>query len=136
MVELPLALLGKLERKHILYLVVGTAAAQPLMMMGAADLAAVIAWDMAIYVDAAIATYAAAMLAKSRAALQHLRARAAQWLRRPVTRARPRRPAAGRIRPPSPATTTTDRHCRSASPPKFSAPHRPQRLHLLRVPHQ
>lgn len=108
MVELPLALLGKLERKHILYLVVGIAAAQPLMMMGAADLAAVIAWDMAIYVDAAIATYAAAMMAKSRAALQQLRSRAAQWLRRPATRARPRTPSAPRRRPEQAAKPGND----------------------------
>jgi hypothetical protein len=120
MVELPLALLGKLERKHILYLVVGIAAAQPLMMMGAADLAAVIAWDMAIYVDAAIATYAAAMLAKSRAALQHLRARATHWLRRPLTRARPRTPSAPRRRPDQAAKPSNDDD-RPALPPRLAA---------------
>jgi len=108
LVELPLALIGRLERKHILYLVVGIAAAQPLMMMGAADLAAVIAWDMAIYVDAAIATYAAAMLAKSRAALQHLRSRTAYRLRRPFSRARPRTPAAPRRRPEQAAKPSND----------------------------
>jgi hypothetical protein len=51
MVELPLALIARLERKHILFLIVAVAAAQPLMMMGAADLAMIAAWDMAIYAD-------------------------------------------------------------------------------------
>ena len=99
LVELPLALLGRLERKHILFLLVGLAAAQPLMMMGAADLAAVIAWDMAIYFDVAVAVYAAAALAKTRAAGHHLRSRTAYWIRRPFTRARTRAPSAPRRRP-------------------------------------
>lgn len=99
MVELPLAVIGKLERKHVLFLIVGLAAAQPLMMMGAADLAAVIAWDMAIYFDVAITAYAAAALAKTRAAWHHLRSRTAYWMRRPFTRARTRAPSAPRRRP-------------------------------------
>jgi hypothetical protein len=99
MVELPLALIARLERKHILFLLVGIAAAQPLMMMGAADLAAVIAWDMAIYFDVAIAAYAAAALARTRAAWRHLRSRTAYWIRRPFTRARSRAPSAPRRRP-------------------------------------
>jgi hypothetical protein len=48
------------------------------------------------------------MLAKSRAALQHLRARAAHWLRRPATRARPRTPSAPRRRPEQAAKPSND----------------------------
>jgi hypothetical protein len=108
MVELPLAWLGRLERKHILFLIVGAAAAQPLMMMGAADVAMIVAWDMTLYVDAAIAVYAAAAFAKSKAAFLHMRSRASDWLRRPFARARPRTPSAPRRRPERPAKASND----------------------------
>ena len=121
MVELPLALAGRLERKHILFLVVGIAAAQPLMMMGAADLAMIAAWDMAIYADVAIAVYAAAALARTRAAIHHLRSRTRSWLRgRPVTRARPRTPSARRRRPEQPAKPSNDDE-RPAPPLRLAA---------------
>lgn len=120
LVELPLAWLGKLERKHILFLIVGLAAAQPLMMMGAADLAAVVAWDMAIYFDVAIAAYAAAALAKSRAALHHLRSRTAHWLGRPTARARPRTPSPPRRRPNQAAKPSNDED-RPARPVRLAA---------------
>jgi hypothetical protein len=108
MVELPLATIARLERKHILFLFVVIGAAQPLMMMGAADLALVIAWDMAVYADVALAAYAAAALARTRAAWQHLRSRTAYWLRRPFTRTRPRAPSAPRRRPQQPAKPSND----------------------------
>lgn len=108
MVELPLAALGNLQRKHVLFLILAVAAAQPLMMMGAADLAVVIAWDMTLYVDAAIAVYAAAALARARAAAQQIRARAAYWLGRPFARARPRTPSAPRRRPEQAAKPGND----------------------------
>jgi hypothetical protein len=121
MVELPLALIARLERKHILFLIVAVAAAQPLMMMGAADLAMIAAWDMAIYADVTIAVYAAAALARTRAAIHQLRSRATAWLRgRPVTRARPRTPSAPRRRPEQ-ATKPANDDDRPAPPLRLAA---------------
>jgi hypothetical protein len=120
LVELPLALTARLERKHILFLIVGVAAAQPLMMMGAADLAMIAAWDMALYVDVAVAAYAAAALARTRGAIHQLRSRATSWLRgRPVTRARPRAPSAPR-RPEQAAKPSNDDE-RPAPPLRLAA---------------
>ncbi len=63
-VEEPLALFARLERKHILFLVVGLFAIQAYAAVVPAELAIALAWDMTAYVDAMIATWALSTFAR------------------------------------------------------------------------
>ncbi|HEY0594534.1 hypothetical protein [Sphingopyxis sp.] len=65
-VEEPIALFGRLERKHILFLVVGLFAIQAYAAVLPAELAVALAWDMTAYVDAMIATWALSTFARFR----------------------------------------------------------------------
>lgn len=55
-VELPLSLAYRLERKHIILIVVILCAGQSLALLGSAELAMAYAVDMSIYADAVLAT--------------------------------------------------------------------------------
>ena len=63
-VEEPLDLLARLERKHILFLIVGLFAIQAYAAVLPAELAVALAWDMTAYVDAMIATWALSTFAR------------------------------------------------------------------------
>ncbi len=63
-VEEPLGLLARLERKHILFLIVGLFAIQAYAAVLPAELAIALAWDMTAYVDAMIATWALSTFAR------------------------------------------------------------------------
>ena len=63
-VQTPLDLLARLERKHILFLIVGLFAIQAYAAMLPAELAIALAWDMTAYVDAMIATWALSTFAR------------------------------------------------------------------------
>lgn len=65
-VEEPIALFARLERKHILFLVVGLFAIQAYAAVLPAELAVALAWDMTAYVDAMIATWALSTFARFR----------------------------------------------------------------------
>ncbi len=63
-VEEPLRFFGRLERKHILFLIVGLFAIQAYAAVLPAELAIALAWDMTAYVDAMIATWALSTVAR------------------------------------------------------------------------
>lgn len=63
-VDEPLDRLARLERKHILFLVVGLFAIQAYAAVLPAELAIALAWDMTAYVDAMIATWALSTFAR------------------------------------------------------------------------
>lgn len=65
-VEQPLRFFGRLERKHILFLIVGLFAIQAYAAVLPAELAIALAWDMTAYVDAMIATWALSTFARVR----------------------------------------------------------------------
>jgi hypothetical protein len=63
-VQEPLDRLARLERKHILFLIVGLFAIQAYAAVLPAELAIALAWDMTAYVDAMIATWALSTFAR------------------------------------------------------------------------
>lgn len=63
-VQEPLRLFAQLERKHILFLIVGLFAIQAYAAVLPAELAIALAWDMTAYVDAMIATWALSTFAR------------------------------------------------------------------------
>ncbi len=65
-VQEPLNLFARLERKHILFLIVGLFAIQAYAAVLPAELAIALAWDMTAYVDAMIATWALSTFARIR----------------------------------------------------------------------
>lgn len=97
-VQEPLNLFARLERKHILFLIVGLFAIQAYAAVLPAELAIALAWDMTAYVDAMIATWALSTFARFRSmrALMALRMAALlaplRRLRMRARRSRPRRP--------------------------------------------
>lgn len=98
-VEEPLRLFERLERKHILFLVVGLFAIQAYAAVLPAELAVALAWDMTAYVDAMIATWALSTFARFRSAKALIAVRLAALLA-PFRRLRLR---SRRSRPVSPA---------------------------------
>lgn len=94
-VEEPIGLVERLERKHILFLVVGLFAIQAYAAVLPAELAVALAWDMTAYVDAMIATWALSTFARVRSMKALIAVRMAAMLapfRRLRTRARRSRP--------------------------------------------
>jgi hypothetical protein len=65
-VQESLRLFAQLERKHILFLIVGLFAIQAYAAVLPAELAIALAWDMTAYVDAMIATWALSTFARFR----------------------------------------------------------------------
>jgi len=65
-VQEPLDRLARVERKHILFLIVGLFAIQAYAAVLPAELAIALAWDMTAYVDAMIATWALSTFARFR----------------------------------------------------------------------
>lgn len=98
-VEEPLRLAERLERKHILFLIVGLFAIQAYAAVLPAELAIALAWDMTAYVDAMIATWALSTFARFRSLKAWAAIRAAALLA-PFRRLRLR---SRRSRPVSPA---------------------------------
>jgi hypothetical protein len=94
-VEQPLRLFERLERKHILFLIVGLFAIQAYAAVLPAELAVALAWDMTAYVDAMIATWALSTFARIRSMKAWVAVRMAALLapfRRLRARARRGRP--------------------------------------------
>jgi len=99
-VEEPLGLFARLERKHILFLIVGLFAIQAYAAVLPAELAMALAWDMTAYVDAMIATWALSTFARFRSMKALIALRIAALLApfhrggARMRRSRPVRPAA------------------------------------------
>ena len=94
-VQEPLNLFARLERKHILFLIVGLFAIQAYAAVLPAELAIALAWDMTAYVDAMIATWALSTFARIRSMRAWVAVRMGAMLapfRRLRTRARRSRP--------------------------------------------
>ncbi len=101
LVEWPLASVARIERHHILFLIVAVFAVQAFAFVGLADMALVAAWDVSLFVDAAIAVTTMSAVARARAVWSALRQRIENHVRRvlpPRLRARA---------PRSPRRTTT-----------------------------
>ena len=91
LVELPMALAAKLERKQFILLLVCIAAA-PSLAMFPAEIGLLFAGDLATYVDVMLVAYAAAALSRSRGLAMAMRARLTRRpARKPQTPARARR---------------------------------------------
>lgn len=89
----PLALLARIERRHLIFLVIGLFVMQSFAMVMTADLAVVAALDIATYVDAALTVWTVAALTRIRGA----GAWTAGWLR--AGRRRGLRPTAAQRMP-------------------------------------
>lgn len=98
MVERPIDLCGRFERKHILFLIVGLFAIQAYAAVLPAELAMALAWDMTAYVDAMIATWALSTFARFNSVKAWAAVRMAAMLA-PFRRLRPRTRRSRPVRP-------------------------------------
>jgi hypothetical protein len=106
-VEEPIRLVERLERKHILFLIVGLFAIQAYAAVLPAELAIALAWDMTVYVDAMIATWALSTFARFHSMKAWVAVRMGALLapfRRLRMRARRNRP----VRPEAPKSAAND----------------------------
>ena len=98
LVEAPLAAIARMSRRHLIFGVVLLATlfagAELIVMLGSADVAMVLAWDVSLYVDALLAAWALAAVARGKAAWQALAAIVTRPLRAARRRAPRRRRAA------------------------------------------
>jgi hypothetical protein len=90
LVEEPLRLAARFERKHVLFLVVGLASLQSFAMVLPAEVAMIMAWDLTVYVDLLITSWTLSAFAR----LRSMRA----WMALQAGRLRPRRRARVRAR--------------------------------------
>jgi hypothetical protein len=97
LVEMPLAALAKMSRRHhifgVVLMVMLVSASEMIMLLGSADVVMLLAWDVSIYVDAVIAAWTLAAMTRSKAAWQAFAAIATRPLRAARRRAPRRRPA-------------------------------------------
>jgi hypothetical protein len=91
LVEAPLQRLGAMSRRHLIYgaLLAGMmlAGAEIVLLLGSADMAMLMAWDVSLYVDALIATWTLSALVRGKSAWNVV---AARWLSPLRRAARPR----------------------------------------------
>ncbi|MBA3942570.1 MAG: hypothetical protein C0520_15290, partial [Sphingopyxis sp.] len=66
LVEDPLRLAARFERKHVLFLVVGLASLQSFAMVLPAEMAMIMAWDLTVCVDLLIASWTLSAFARLR----------------------------------------------------------------------
>jgi len=109
--EKPAAWLARIERKHVIFLVLAALLVVVLrdavpMVAGASDLALFAMWDASVYLDVVMAAWTIAALARGRSGWALVRLR----LDRLVTRRRPRaaRPRARRTRAVRPVANDDD----------------------------
>jgi hypothetical protein len=93
LVEAPLERLAAMSRRHLIYaaLLAGMmlAGAEIILLLGSADMAMLMAWDVSLYVDALIATWTISALVWGKSAWNAVAARCLSPFR---TAARPRAP--------------------------------------------
>ncbi|TMJ19361.1 MAG: hypothetical protein E6G92_06125 [Alphaproteobacteria bacterium] len=91
LVEAPLERLGAMSRRHLIYaaLLAGMmiAGAEVILLLGSADMAMLMAWDVSLYVDGLIATWTISALVRGKSAWNVV---AARWLSPLRRAARPR----------------------------------------------
>lgn len=100
LVEVPIALAAKAERRHLILIVVLLFAGQMLATMGAADLALSYAFDLSLYFDVAITAAGAAAMLRMKGAVGAARQAIARPMRL-LRAARARRIAVTRRTPPA-----------------------------------
>jgi hypothetical protein len=92
LVEEPIDLAARFERKHILFLIVGLVALQGFAMTLPADIAILMAWDVTAYVDLLVAGWTLSAFARLRSAKAWIGlqfARFAPWRHARARRIRP-----------------------------------------------
>jgi hypothetical protein len=112
--EKPADLLARIERKHVIFAIVGVfvllSAGEMLAILGS-DVAVLIAWDMSLYLDAAIAVWTASALTRIRSAWSVVCSRVRSIAFRAKSRAVLGRQAKTRRNPgSSPPANDDDRH--------------------------
>lgn len=95
LVEIPLELAAKVERKHLIFVAILLTGMLALAMMGPLDLALVGMWDLAVYLDVATAVLTITAVARGRSAWLLIRA----WAAGMTTRIGARRPRPRAVRP-------------------------------------
>lgn len=89
LVEMPLAALVTLRRRHVIFVLIVAAmlfaGAELIMMVGAPEIAVVLAWDVSFYVDALLAAWALAAAGTMARPLRGARRRAPRR-RRPASK--------------------------------------------------
>lgn len=99
LVEEPLRLAERFERKHVLFLVVGLIALQGFAMTSPAEMAMIMAWDATVYVDLLITGWTLSAFARLRSVRAWMTLQTARFLpRRARVRARRVRRAVERTR--------------------------------------
>jgi len=99
LVEEPLRLAERFERKHVLFLVVGLIALQGFAMTLPAEMAMIMAWDATVYIDLLIAGWTLSAFARLRSVRAWMTLQTPRFLpRRARTRARRVRRAIERSR--------------------------------------
>ena len=86
LVERPLDMVGRIRRRHIIFLIIGFAVMYSFAEIGAPHLGFVAAIDISAYVDVVITTLTVAALARTRGGWTALRGRIGLPLRRSVSR--------------------------------------------------
>ncbi len=102
----PVAWLDALERRHMIFALVFIGIAlggfEMIAVLGSTDVAALLAWDISLYLDTVIAVWTMATIGKVRGAAAYLRGRIAGALgRRPSARTRKRRARVAATRKPA-----------------------------------
>lgn len=95
LVEIPLELVARLERKHLIFVAIVLTAMLALTMMGPLDMALVGMWDIAVYLDVATAVVAISVVARGRSVWLWVRA----WVVGVAGRIGARRPRPRAVRP-------------------------------------
>jgi hypothetical protein len=94
LVEQPMARLSKLERHHLLFLMIAIAmlfaASEVIAIVGSADVALSIAWDMSLYFDAVAVAAIVAAARQIKIAVRLVQARLTARRRLPLARPRSR----------------------------------------------
>lgn len=75
LVEQPLAMAARFERRHLILFFVGLVMLQAVAMIGSAELATLMAIDISVYIDAMITVWTVAALTRVRGGWTALRAR-------------------------------------------------------------
>ncbi|GAA4036958.1 hypothetical protein GCM10022281_16940 [Sphingomonas rosea] len=112
LVALPAERLETLDRKRLFFLIAlamfFAAGAEMMVLIGSAEIAATLAWQIALYADAVTATIVAAVLVRTRPAITYVAARTMGLVRRASRRRRTCKPtgrAAANDDDPAPART-------------------------------
>lgn len=110
-VDLPITWMSRVERKHVIFLVVVLLGIQALAAFAPLDMALVAAWDVSVYIDLVFAVWTVAIATRGMAAGRHLKAslRAVSTGARRRFATRRSRARSVRTRPPARPANDDDR---------------------------